>query len=131
MIVWDESLSTGVTMIDEQHKMLFQSFNEFSEALTKVTAREAAGEVLDFLQFYAVWHFKEEEKEMEAANCPAADENKRAHAEFIEIFTRFYTQWQEGIMTLDLAAQSYQQLEKWLVDHVLRVDTQLRTAVKQ
>jgi hemerythrin len=130
MIVWDDSMSTGVAMIDEQHKMLFQSFNDFSEALSQITAREAAGEVLDFLQFYAVWHFQEEEKEMERFQCPAAEENKRAHAEFIRIFNQFYTQWQTGIMTSELAVSSYEQLEKWLVDHVMGIDTQLRASLK-
>ncbi len=130
MIVWDESMSTGVAMIDEQHKMLFQSFNQFAEALSQITAREAAGEALDFLQFYAVWHFREEEKEMERSQCPAAEENKRAHAEFIRIFNQFYTQWQTGIMTSELAVRSYEQLEKWLVDHVMGIDTQLRASKK-
>lgn len=130
MIVWNDSMSTGVDMIDEQHKMLFQSFNDFSSALSEMTAREAAGEVLDFLQFYAVWHFKEEEKEMEQKNCPAAEANKRAHAEFIQIFTQFYDQWQTGIMTRELAVKSYEQLEKWLIDHVMGVDIQLRATSK-
>jgi hemerythrin len=130
MIVWDDSMSTGVAMIDEQHKMLFQSFNDFSEALSQITAREAAGEVLDFLQFYAVWHFQEEEKEMERFQCPAAEANKRAHAEFIRIFNQFYDQWQTGIMTSELAVSSYEQLEKWLVDHVMGIDTQLRASLR-
>ena len=31
MITWDaDTMSTGIPMIDAQHKMLFQKFNEFS-----------------------------------------------------------------------------------------------------
>ena len=129
MIVWDESMSTGIAMIDEQHKMLFQKFSEFSAAISETTARETAGEILDFLQFYAAWHFAEEEKCMETYQCPAAAANKQAHAEFIKTFGQFYAQWQEGTMTPSLVSQAYTELEKWLVNHVLRVDTQLRSSI--
>lgn len=131
MIIWDDSLSTGIAIIDEQHKMLFQKFNEFSEVISGMTARETAGEILDFLQFYVTWHFGQEEKCMNEYKCPIAAANKQAHAEFTNTFSQFYTQWQEGTMTPTLVSQTYLELEKWLVNHVLRTDTQLRPCVKK
>jgi hemerythrin len=131
MIVWDEStMKTGVSLIDEQHKMLFQKFNDFSEAMSGMTARQTAGELLDFLQFYATWHFGQEETCMHEHKCPVAAENKKAHAEFVKKFDRFYTEWQTGNMTPKLARDTYAELEKWLVKHVAQVDTQLRTCIK-
>jgi hemerythrin len=131
MIIWDDSMSMGVSIIDAQHKMLFQKFNEFSEAISGTTPREAAGEILDFLQFYATWHFKQEENCMNEYKCPVAAENKQAHAEFVSTFSQFYTQWQTDIMTPKLVSETYMELEKWLVQHVARVDTQLRPCVKK
>jgi hemerythrin len=131
MIIWDDSMSTGVPRIDAQHKMLFQKFNEFSEAISGTTSREAAGEILDFLQFYATWHFGQEENCMNEYQCPVAAENKQAHAEFVSTFSRFYTQWQTDIMTSQLVSETYTTLEKWLVRHVAWVDTQLRSCVKK
>jgi hemerythrin len=131
MIIWDEeTMSTGIPMIDAQHKKLFKKFNEFSEAISGKKSKEAAGELLDFLQFYAVWHFGQEENCMNEYKCPVAAENKQAHAEFVRKFSRFYTQWQTGNMTAELAGETYMELEKWLVKHVARVDTQLRLCVK-
>ena len=130
MIVWDDSMSTGVPRIDAQHKMLFQKFNEFSDAISQATSQEAAGETLDFLQFYATWHFGQEENCMNEYKCPVAAVNKQAHAEFIRTFGKFYTEWQTGIMTPKLVNETYKELEKWLVQHVARVDTQLRPCVK-
>jgi hemerythrin len=131
MIIWDEeTMSTGIPMIDAQHKKLFKKFNEFSEAISGKKSKEAAGELLDFLQFYAVWHFGQEENCMNEYKCPVAAENKQAHAEFVRKFSRFYTQWQTGNMTAELASETYMELEKWLVKHVARVDTQLRLCVK-
>ncbi len=130
MIVWDESMSTGVSLLDSQHKMLFQKFNEFSEALSDMTARESAGEMLDFLQFYVTWHFGREEKCMDEYKCPVAAQNKKAHAEFVKKFNQFYKQWQEGTIDTDMVRKTHLELENWLVNHVARVDTQLGPCVK-
>ena len=129
VITWNESMSTGIQRLDDQHRMLFQKFNEFSKAMSNMSARESASEVLDFLQFYANWHFGQEENCMEEYRCPAASMNKQAHAEFIKTFNEFYEQWQQGTMTSQLAAATYTELERWLVNHILRVDTQLSPCV--
>ena len=131
MITWNKTMSTGVPRLDEQHKMLFQKFNEFSAVISKVTAREAAGDILDFLQFYVLWHFKEEEAYMDECQSPAAEENKRAHAEFISRFGQFYTQWQENTMTPQLANDTYLELQNWLVNHIALTDTRLNSHVKK
>ena len=129
MITWDDSMSTGVALIDAQHKMLFQKFNEFSESISGNMAREAATEILDFLQFYATWHFGREEKCMAEYNCPAAAQNKQAHAEFLSTFGGFYEQWQNRTISPELVSKTYQELENWLLNHVARTDTQLLPCV--
>ena len=131
MIIWDESMSTGVTIIDDQHKMLFNKFNELSSVITEATAREAAGSLLDFLQFYAAWHFKREENCMDEYKCPIAAENKQAHGYFLEKFDQFYTQWQKENMTPKLVNDTYTELENWLLQHVAQTDTRLRSCVKK
>jgi hemerythrin len=134
MITWDDSMSTGVLRIDTQHKMLFQKFNEFSEAISEsiseAKSREAAAEILDFLQFYATWHFGQEEDCMNEYKCPIAAKNKQAHAELVKTFSHFYAQWQAETMTAELVNKTYLELENWLLSHVANVDTQLRACVK-
>ena len=66
---------------------------------------------------------------MDQYKCPVAAQNKQAHAEFIKTFGEFYTQWQADTMTPELANKTYVELEKWLLVHVARVDTQLRLCV--
>jgi hemerythrin len=132
MIIWDEStMGTGVPELDAQHQKLFEKFNEFSEAMAGKKSLEAAGDMLDFLQFYAKWHFGQEEDCMNKYKCPIADQNKKAHAVFLKKFDRFYTEWQTGNMTSKLAQKTYDELELWLVNHVARTDTQLRPCVKK
>jgi hemerythrin len=133
MITWDDSMTTGLPDIDAQHREIIKKFNEFSEAVWRPNGmnREVAGEVLDFLQFYAVWHFGREEQCMERYRCPAAAANKQAHAEFIQKFGGFYEQWQEAGMDLKLVRETYLELEKWIDHHIRRVDTELFPCVKR
>lgn len=123
-------MSTGIELIDQQHKMLFEKFNEFSGAINKLEARLAAGEILDFLQFYAMWHFEQEEKEMEKYKCSFAELNKKAHKQFAETFGLFYLEWQEGNMTKTIVEKTHQEMENWLVDHIMMIDSQLLLFVR-
>jgi len=127
MIEWVESMSTGDHRLDAQHRMLFQKFNQFSEILeNRAEVREAAGDVLDFLQFYAIWHFGQEEDCMNKHRCPVAASNKNAHAEFNRMFGEFYTRWQENTMDLPLAIETHARLAEWIKQHVISTDTRLR-----
>ena len=127
MMSWHEGLTTGIPDLDDHHKEIFNRFNEFYAAMTSGPGakREEAGKILDFLQFYAQWHFKREEEAMEKYHCPAAEENKRGHAEFLRDFGSFYTKWQTGGMDLNLANDTFAKLMDWIVNHVQGVDTQL------
>jgi hemerythrin len=124
-LAWLPEMSTGIELIDQQHKLLFEKFNDFSETVHRVDSRLAAGEILDFLQFYAVWHFEQEEKEMEKYHCSYAEINKKAHRKFVETFGEFYTNWQLGTMTGELVEKTYRELADWLAVHVSMVDSKL------
>jgi hemerythrin len=132
MITWDDSMLTGLPDIDAQHKEIIAKFNEFSRAIgfSHGEGRETAGNVLDFLQFYAAWHFEREEACMAQYNCPVAEFNKRAHAQFVEKFGRFYRQWQEGNMDSNLMRKTFEELALWIENHIRKTDTQLRPCIE-
>ena len=132
MITWDDSMSTGLPEIDGQHKELIERYNTFAEALARdgfIIAE--AGDLLDFLQFYAVWHFEREEHCFEQYQCPIAAANKEAHAQFIEMFGQFYEQWQQHGMDSQLIEETYGELGTWIENHIRRLDTQLLPCLKE
>lgn len=129
MITWNDALSTGDERTDSQHLVLIDKLNEFDAVISGSNTgdiRRTAGEVLDFLQFYAAWHFEQEEAAMTKMNCPAAAENKKAHAEFIQNFSQFYSRWQTASMDLGLARTTYHQLRDWVVDHIMTIDIRMK-----
>ena len=129
MIEWDDSLSTGVENIDKQHQMLIEKLNEFSQVMTNAEARETAGELIDFIRFYAAWHFEREEHCMNEYQCPVAAQNKKAHKEFLETFDEFYEQWQVEGMDAELVESTFQKAANWVEMHIRKTDTQLRKCV--
>jgi len=133
MLTWDDAMSTGLPQIDAQHKEIIEKYNELSAALAHGSGMErvAAGELLDFLQFYSKWHFEREEQCMEEYQCPVAAANKEAHAEFIALFGSFYERWQESSMDPALVQQTYAELGRWIASHIMSVDSALLPCVKQ
>lgn len=126
MIIWDDSMATGVPEIDGQHIELIERYNAFAETLnTHQFMTLEAGELLDFLQFYAVWHFEREEECFDKYECPIAAANKEAHAEFIHKFGYFYEQWQTQGMNPELMRQTFAELGIWIANHIRRIDTEL------
>ena len=133
MITWDDSMSTGLPNIDAQHKEIIEKYNELAEALAQgsAAARSVAGELLDFLQFYAAWHFEGEEKCMEEYKCPVAKANRQAHAEFLVMFGRLYEEWWSATMDPELVQETFTKVGEWIVNHIQRVDTQLLPCVRE
>lgn len=134
MLEWDDSMTTGIQRIDAQHKEIIKKYNEFSAALSSGISRaeekEEAGNILDFLQFYAQWHFHREEECFAEYECPAAEMNKKQHGEFLEMFGNFYEQWQSEGMDNELVIETYRGLGDWIQNHIMRTDTQIFPCVK-
>ncbi len=129
MYTWDVSMATGVEEIDAQHKELLERLNQFAEALSNHHGREETGNMLDFLQFYAQWHFEREERCMEHYQCPVAAANKSAHQEFIKRFDRLYQWYQKSDVDPRLVSETFHELQVWVFRHIKGVDTQLRPCV--
>lgn len=134
MIQWNDKMETGVSKIDQQHKKILEKFNEFSAVLESATLDGErmikAGKILDFLQFYAVWHFEKEEHCFHEHNCPGALANANAHKRFVTMFNSFYERWQAEGMEIELATETFDELANWFVNHIMKIDTKLKPCVK-
>lgn len=123
-------MSTGVPDIDAQHKELIKRYNDLAAAMSsRMLSMDEAAETLDFLQFYTVWHFEREEEYFAHYDCPAADANKKAHAQFIKMFGEFYKQWQLESLDSALVQQTYIELGNWITNHIIGIDTQLHACI--
>ena len=126
---WTSALSTGVRVIDEQHKQLFSHVNKLHEAMSQGKGKEEIGQILDFLGQYAAKHFSAEEREMQSRNCPTAEQNKQAHREFMLKFSELRNQFDRNGSQTTLVLEIHRTLSRWLVEHISKIDTKLNECV--
>jgi hemerythrin len=130
-IVWTNSMSTGVTEVDAQHKELLDVLNSLGEAMKAGKGKTEIESILIFAGQYAQKHFACEERYFDQYACPAKSQNEEAHKQFVERFTTFMAEFREQGESFALIMRIYNELSTWLVQHILGVDTKLRPYAKR
>ena len=128
---WNESMTTGVSVLDAQHKELIAGVNRLVEAMSRGAGKDELGKTLDFLGGYAVKHFAQEEAEMDAHHCPAAQANKLAHQRFLQVFTALRDEVKRDGASTTMVLRVQRELSNWLVGHFGQIDTQLAPCTRK
>ena len=125
-IEWNETMKTGVREIDDAHKTLIMWINKLNIAMKTGTGRQEVINILNFLGTYATKHFSHEEGCMMQYNCPTAQANKKAHAEFLIYFATMKKKIEasEGA-TISNVLEISNALSDWLKNHIMKIDTGL------
>ena len=124
-IEWNDSLSIGVDLIDEQHKMLIQKLSDLSEAYDMGREHNKIMQTLEFMIDYTDYHFSAEEKLMADNDYPGLDHQKEQHEEFKVILDHIVEDFEEEGPTKALATSINVFLHNWLVNHIKGVDLKL------
>jgi hemerythrin len=132
---WTEDLSTGVEIIDDQHKELFSRINDLVDAIKAHTCKYKIGDVVKFLDEYIVFHFGEEEGIMQRNNYPKYPQHKAQHTKFINNFNELKKELQklEGGRkpgSYDLSVETNQVVVDWILDHIVKIDKELGAFLK-
>ena len=127
---WSVQYATGVTELDEQHKMPFKMSEDYRDALDQGHGERVCGVLLASLDQYARGRFGREEHCMYRYQCPAATMNSQAHREFTKALAEFSQRYaQDGFSRSD-AQDLVQFIDGWLATHIVRVDLQLKPCVE-
>ncbi len=130
-ISWNETMATGANQIDDQHKELIKQLDLLTEAMMMGKGRGEIENILSFLGTYVVMHFMTEEELMQRYQCPVAEQNKLAHAQFIETFGQLQERFKTEGATSALVIDVKRKLNEWLTNHIVQIDTQLSACVKR
>ncbi len=127
---WRPEYATGIQQVDDQHRAIFKVADDFQEALDAGVGEHNYRMVLDFLNHYVRAHFGFEETCMARFHCPAAQQNKRAHAEFITVINDFTQRFTDnGYATADASALT-STVNQWLDRHICAIDARLKDSVQ-
>ncbi len=119
---WSERLATGIEVIDDQHKELFQALDSLLGAMREGKGADELTKTIKFLGDYVVHHFGTEELLMGKYDYRSAPVHIAQHKRFIKEFELSVKQLErEGKSTL-LVLNMQRSIGKWLVDHIAQTD---------
>lgn len=132
LIVWNDSLVTGVDVIDDQHRILVNSINEANTRLTGNVSAEILDQITRDLLSYALYHFETEEELMQEYNYAETDvEDAEAHLQQHRAFSSTVVSVREGLKAGTLISREdlLSFLNGWLIKHILNTDKRLAAVI--
>ena len=116
---WTESLSVGVTEIDNQHKAIINIINKIYDCVVSNQGRENVEALLPELYWYASEHFKHEELYMYENSYSAVKEHKSKHesmlAKIQDVMKDFDNEFKNPNDLTEF-------LKDWLINHIMVED---------
>ena len=126
MFKFTEDCMTGIDIIDEEHKQLFEIINHLFDTLTNVKDNVNKMEIEDYIQYFIEYgknHFAHEEAWMERHNDPELQRQRFAHQFFMDKMLSIdligLDDEEKRPITKDLLVY----MIKWLYGHILNSDT--------
>lgn len=122
-IIWNESFSVGVKVIDAQHKKLFSILNRLNHALAendKASDQDFLENVIYDLKAYVEFHFKEEEKYFDKFGYEERESHAAEHKKYIEDINRFHSSYLN--QEKDLSEKMLTFIEGWILGHINSTD---------
>lgn len=114
---WTPALSTGVPLLDEHHRRIFQWLAELESAAASERTLSSVYALVR-LKHYTREHFAAEEALMKSAGYPDLDAHKAEHA----AFRGRLGDLQIKSMGQDISTETVNLLGDWLTHHIAKVD---------
>lgn len=116
---WEARFETGIPLIDEQHRALFDAINALAESFKAGQASAQVKESLDFLANYTLVHFDSEERHMREMGYPKIHLHIQEHTNLLAQVQNLQFRQEGGFMvTADVALF----FADWLAHHINEVD---------
>jgi hemerythrin-like metal-binding protein len=117
---WTDKLSTGISLIDEQHKKLVAQINILHSAMHERKGKEACGKILEELRAYTDYQFKTEEKAFERYGYSGREDHKKKHDDLVKQLDGIMEQQKSGSLMLSINLLDF--LNAWISEHILKDD---------
>ncbi|MFA5577365.1 MAG: bacteriohemerythrin [Tissierellaceae bacterium] len=129
MLWWTDDLKTGIEVIDNQHKSIFDKANEIFNLGTE-TSPEEIERVFVFLMNYTISHFSEEEKVMLDNHYDSFMSHRKEHNYFVEEVYRIYKNFKSDKITEESLNELKLLIIDWLANHINKDDKEFIATMK-
>ncbi len=124
-ITWNDSYSTGLTELDDDHLRLFEIVNNLGEAMDQGRGEHVLGGVLDDTLSYTETHFNHEEGLMEKYGYPKLDEHRDIHEKAMQEILKLHQDYSNG--GADITPEKVEHfLHYWFANHFLGEDSKFK-----
>lgn len=133
MFLWKEEYCTGISVIDEQHKELFNIANRVYELLKNDVYVDKYNKILNLveeLKDYTVFHFKTEEEILLNAKYKKFFSHKIEHDDFIKKFNDIDLKKVDNGQD-EYIKETFDFVLDWIVNHILKTDMYYVNDVKE
>jgi hemerythrin len=120
LLEWNSHYSIGVQEMDHQHQTLFNILNELHAAMSKGTAQNVAGDLLQKLIDYTREHFSAEEALMKAVSYPGFAGHLLKHKELLKQAEDMAARHSDGDHSVSIQLMPF--LRQWLTTHIQQED---------
>lgn len=126
-IIWSDSFSVGVKMLDDQHKTLVAIINQLVDVVEGQANPSVISDLIAAMIEYAATHFDDEERLMRSHNYPDFETQRMQHGEFIAKTGEFIKHTADfgddgGLHVTSISAEALEYLRNWWTHHILIED---------
>lgn len=129
-INWSAEFETGIDIIDDQHKRIFDYLNEIDQAIALRSVPEIE-RVIKAIIDYSISHNTFEESLMERAGYPLLEAHHQVHERFKERAHGYGARFEKGEDPIRLAREVRSDIGLWLTNHIKRDDKHYVPYVKK
>jgi len=124
---WNDSYKIGIPLIDKQHKMFFDIYDDLLIYNENNGANDQMLIVIKRLKDYTYYHFSEEEALMKAAKFEGLAEHQKQHRFFEKKVSEF--QLAHTYKNPALFSQMLLFIRQWLLSHISQVDFKFKDSL--
>lgn len=124
MFLWKDEYCTGIAVIDEQHKELFNIATRIYELLKNdmyIDKYNKIINVVEELKDYTVMHFKAEEEYLLTIKYKKFFSHKIQHDDFIKKFNDIDLNKIDNGQD-EYIEETFKFVTEWIIDHILKTD---------
>lgn len=125
MLVFEESMKTGIRDIDFQHMMLYEAVNSLAGVEPDCPDDKGLWFTINDIQEYATRHFETEEEFMRKCNYPLIKEHAKEHECFIARYSSLKNIIQKENLTGEDVSKLHSFLQEWVSVHYTDNDRHL------
>jgi hemerythrin len=128
-VQWNDSLSVGISSIDQQHQKLIALMNQLHDAMKNGKGKEALSYIIEEFSNYTKYHFQTEEQLFRKYQYPGESSHTNAHEAFVEKVHQFQKDFESGKVLLSMELLQF--LKTWITEHIQKVDKQYMQFFKE